>query len=951
MKRGCFLLLALCSLSAVAQDKKPMTVQDVQDFSRMTYKAISNDGKYVISVMEPWRGDGDRNGNVPRFSGDSEAKIYNQKGVLLKSFQPIANIGFSASSKYVVLTTKQSLAEKEAEALKKQNEKPDKKKGKGGPEKGGPGAPGGKGGPKGDAKPLNTLYIYTLGGATEKIDSVRGYKLAEKTDWLAYQTGEKDSTLHVRVLGSANLDLPCVTAYQFSKEGKLLVLVAQGAGINGKKGIFQLPMGSTTPVCIRETEDEISNIAISEDESSVAFTTCEDKDQAGHGVQLWCARNAGAASLVSDKHPDYAPKGWVTSPNGNVHFSKSGARLFYGVAPDAREKDTLVLASNRPDVQVWSWNEPVQYTVQDFNKSRDARKTYTVIYDLSKGQSKLLTDKAMPELQTTKDANNTYALGSTSEPYSVESMWRGKSRSDYYIVDLNTGEKKELEKATYTRYRLSPAGKYAYAYVEEDSTYVTIDLTSGQKYTLCTPQTFEGWDDSNDVPDFPNGYGVAGWTADDQELLIYDKYDIWKFSPTAATAPVNMTKNGRDTQVQYRYINLDPEQGGGGPGFGPMGGGGATISLKDNVLLSGFNKETMDYAYYQTNFKKPAAPKLLMGGEYQLSTPVKAKEANVVLYTKENYAYFPDLYVSDLTFKAPAQITHEVDRQEPYIWGTAEMISWTTPKGVKTKGVIYKPDNFDPNKKYPLLVNFYETNAETLYSYHQPQPGRSTPDYHMYNSQGYIIFNPDVHYTDGHPGESCYDCVMSGIDEVLKLGYVDEKRIGVCGHSWGGYQTAYLSTRTNRFAAIESGAPVVNMFSAFGGIRWGSGMARDFQYEHGQSRIGGSIWEVPELYKENSPLHNMDKVSTPILIMHNDTDGHVPWYQGIEFFVALKRLGKTAWMLNYTGEPHWPVKMANRVDFQTRMLQFFNHYLKGEPAPKWMTEGVKAVDQPYELGY
>ena len=340
-----------------------------------------------------------------------------------------------------------------------------------------------------------------------------------------------------------------------------------------------------------------------------------------------------------------------------------------------------------------------------------------------------------------------------------------------------------------------------------------------------------------------------------------------------------------------------------------------------------------------------------MGGDYMLSNLVKAKDANVIMFTKESYEYFPDLYVSDLTFKKPVQITHEVDQQKPYIWGTTELISWTTPKGVKCEGVIYKPANFDPTKKYPLIVSFYETNSETLFSYRVPQPHRSTPDYHLYNSQGYIVFNPDIHYTDGHPGESCYDCVMSGVDKVLEGGYIDEKRIGAAGHSWGGYQTAYLSTRTDRFAAIESGAPVVNMFSAYGGIRWGSGMARAFQYEHTQSRIGGSIWEVPELYKENSPLHNLDKVKTPILIMHNDTDGHVPWYQGIEFFVALKRLGKTSWLLNYTGEPHWPVKMANRVDFQTRMLQFFNHYLKGADAPKWMTEGVKAVDQPYELGY
>lgn len=924
-KHGFFLLLAsLLALPSLAQEKKPMTVQQVQDFQRMTFKAISNDGKWVISVMEPWRGDGDRNGNIARFTGDSEAKIYNQKGELVKSFKPIANIAFSSSSKYVVVSTKQSLEEKEAEALKQQNAKK--------------GAKGGKGG---DNKPMNQLHIYTLGQQVETIDSARSYKLADKTDWLAYQTGKKDSTLHVRMLGSANFDIPCVTSYQFSKEGKILAFVTKGAGLNGQKGLFLFKLGAKAPICIKETKEDISGITFSEDENSVAFTTTADKDKAGHGVQTWLSQNTQEAKLIIDKNPTCAPKGWVNSPNGSLRFSKDGSYLFFGTAPDAREKDTLILASNRPEVQVWSWNEPVQYTVQDFGKARDARKTYTAMYEIATGSQKQLATKALPDVSMVDDSKAEWAIASTSEPYSVESMWRGRTRSDIYFMNLKTGEKKEVAKASYTRYRLSPTGKYAYAYVDMDSTYVTIDVKTGQKYVISTPATFAAWNDTNDVPDYPGSYGVAGWTADDEALFIYDKYDIWKFSPTGAVAPVNMTLNGRSQNLTYRLISLKES----------AMRGGDPIDLKETQLLSAFNQVTKGYAYYQTSFKKPAAPKFLMGGEYMLSTPSKAKEANTVMFTKETYEYFPDIYVSDLAFKAPVQITHEVDQQDPYIWGTTELISWVTPKGVKCEGVIYKPANFDPNKKYPMMVNFYETNSETLYSYHQPQPHRSTPDYHLYNSHGYIVFNPDIHYTDGHPGESCYDCVMSGIDKVLEGGYVDEKRIGVAGHSWGGYQTAYLATRTDRFAAIESGAPVVNMFSAYGGIRWGSGMARAFQYEHGQSRIGKSIWEAPELYKENSSLHNMDKVKTPILIMHNDTDGHVPWYQGIEFFVALKRLSKPAWMLNYTGEPHWPVKMANRVDFQTRMLQFFNHYLKDESAPKWLTEGIKAVDQPYELGY
>ncbi|MCU0456013.1 MAG: prolyl oligopeptidase family serine peptidase, partial [Bacteroidales bacterium] len=238
-----------------------------------------------------------------------------------------------------------------------------------------------------------------------------------------------------------------------------------------------------------------------------------------------------------------------------------------------------------------------------------------------------------------------------------------------------------------------------------------------------------------------------------------------------------------------------------------------------------------------------------------------------------------------------------------------------------------------------------------LFSHRMPEAHRSTIDYHYYTSNGYLVFNPDVHYINGYPGQSAFNCVMPGITALLEKGFVDEKRIGAQGHSWGGYQVAYLATRTNLFAAIESGAPVVNMYSAYGGIRWETGVNRSMQYEHQQSRIGATIWEAPHLYWENSPLFAIEKVQTPILIMSNDQDGAVPWWQGIEFFVAMRRLGKPAWLLNYNGEPHWPQKMPNKVDFQKRMSQFFGHYLKGEPMPEWMKDGVPATEKEFTLGY
>ncbi len=250
-----------------------------------------------------------------------------------------------------------------------------------------------------------------------------------------------------------------------------------------------------------------------------------------------------------------------------------------------------------------------------------------------------------------------------------------------------------------------------------------------------------------------------------------------------------------------------------------------------------------------------------------------------------------------------------------------------------------------------MIVNFYEKSSQGLYDHRVPELGRSTIGYHYYTSNGYVIFNPDVYYEDGYPGESAFNCVMPGVTALIEDGFIDRDRIGAQGHSWGGYQVAYLATRTDLFAAIESGAPVVNMFSAYGGIRWWSGLNRAFQYEHTQSRIGATIWEAPLRYLENSPLFTMDKVTTPILIMANDADGHVPWYQGIEYFVALRRLQKPVWMLNYTGEPHWPQQFKNKKDFQIRMSQFFNHYLKDAPQPMWMKEGVPVIKKDFDLGY
>ena len=887
----------LGSLSpAFAQNaSKSLTIDDLVTWQRITDREISDNGKWVACKMEPWE-------------GDATVYLYAAQGQETATFSPADKFAFSASSGYLVVT--QTPGKSTVDSLKVLKTKEDK-------------------------MPMNTLVIYSVAGKKETIDSLKTFKLADEADWIAYQRGRKDSTLYVRSLdGSKTFQFPTVTDFQFAKKSGMLYYTSAA---EGEAGIFTLNPEKGSPALIKEGKGVFKQTTFDEKGERLAFLYCADKYSSYKSLSLWLSEHNAPAKEIATRGNKAFPAEWVINENGMLQFSKSASRLFFGTSPEPRQKDTTQLAENRPNVQVWSWDEPVQYTVQNYNKEKDLKKSYQAVYNLGNGSIFQLANEELPNIQLGNEGDAPLALLSTSRPYSLSSMWEARTRSDYYTVSLDNGERKQIAQADYGRFRLSPQGKYAYWYGETDSCWYTIALAEGKRYRLTTPESFPAWDEENDVPDYPYAHGAAGWTANDQNLLIYDRYDIWKFDPTAATPPINLTVNGRKEKLSYRLEQLDKEA--------------RFIDLGKLQLLKGFNEATKGYGFYNARLSAPAAPKTLLAGNYMLRSINKAKNTDDVIYTMETFQQYPDIHYSTLAFKKSVQLTHGDKQQEGFIWGTAELVSWISLDGRPLEGVVYKPANFDPNKKYPMMVNFYERNSETLYNYRMPEPHRSTIDYHLYNSNEYVIFNPDIRYVDGYPGESCYNCLMPGITMMIAKGYIDEKGIGAQGHSWGGYQVAYLATRTNLFSAIESGAPVVNMFSAYGGIRWGSGMARSFQYEHTQSRLGATPWSSPLRYLENSPLFTMDKVQTPILIMHNDADGHVPWYQGIEYFVAMKRLGKPCWLLNYTGEPHWPMHMANRIDFQRRMFQFFNHYLKNDKMPKWMSEGVPAVEQPFELGY
>lgn len=892
------LLMVFPAFSLWAQ--RAFTPDDLVTWERITRQSVSDDGKWVAVQFTPWQ-------------GDSRVEVYTAAdGKQVFATMPAGKFEFTASSRYLVQEEVPPVSLTDSLKLKKV---------------------------KKEQMPMNVLTIHDLQGKTSwKVDSLKSYRLARKADWIAYQQGRKDSVLYVASLdGTQRLTLPNVSAYGFSAEGASLYFITADSLDGIRPGLYGWTAGLTQPKLLKAGKGVFSGCTFDKEGRQLAFLYADSKKEASAASSLWLSTGMGEAREAVTTATPGVPAGWVISPNGALSFSEDGSRLFLGTAPKPLEKDTTVLDEYRPNVQVWSWDEPVQYTVQQYILKNEQKRTYRALYQVAAGRLVQLADTLAPDIQLAPKGAGEWALVFTSRPYSLASMWEGRTRSDYYRVSLADGTRQPVSTADYTSYRLSPAGRYAYGYCAPDSCWYTIELATGKKVPVTVALKYPVWDEENDVPDYPAPYGVTGWTEGDERLLVNDRYDIWSLDPQGNDAPVCLTRNGRAEGIRYTWVDLDPET--------------EAVSLTGAQVLTGFHEARKTTAVYRTVLGGSKAPQQVLGGDYRFGKVQKAAEADRLLYTRERFDVYPDVWSADLTCKKLVQLTHGIRQQDEYLWGSAELVSWTSFDGTPLEGILYKPANFDPAKKYPMVVNFYERNSETLYQYRTPEAHRSTIDYHLYLSNGYLVFNPDIRYRDGYPGESCYNCLMPGISMVESKGFVDSSHIGAQGHSWGGYQVAYLATRTGKFAAIESGAPVVNMFSAYGGIRWGSGLNRSFQYEHTQSRLGATPWSGPVRYFENSPLFLMDKVTTPILIMHNDSDGHVPWYQGIEYFVALKRLQKPAWMLNYPGEPHWPLRLANKLDFQKRMFQFFNHYLKGEPMPAWMKDGIPAVKQPYELGY
>ena len=909
-------ILALAVLAAIApasgQGTKPLTFEDLMKFNAIRTPVVSEDGNVIAYGAQPDRGDG-------------EGVVHELRGGRLFKVPRGSAPAISGDGRFVAMAVRPPFAESE--------------------------------GAKTPPKPGMAL-LDVRSGATASFDRIDRFAFSPDGKWLAYlaspaaadkgadakpaaeakpapEAGDqkklpKGNLLKLRNLASGeDAEIANVTTFAFDNASAYLAFV-QSAEDGKGNGLFvrDLAAPAASAIAVSQVDrGRYDQVTWAEHASALAFAAATEEDGPAT-ISRWDSPARGTRELASAAQ---AGAGWTIPLKCDLAWSKDGQRLFFGFKrsapkppagakkegpPDPYDVDAILA---KTELDVWHWNDPQINSQQKKTWNREKDRTYRAVIHQADGRIVRLADLDMPDIETTENAR--YALGLSDVPYRKQATW-GERQRDAYLVSLADGTRKPIVKGLLDDASLSPEGGTVAFF--RDGQWHLYDAATGATRNATGPLGVRLDDELHDTPDTPPAYGLGGWMADGSAALVYDRWDIWQV-PVKAGAPVNLTAgDGRARSVTYRVIRTDPESRG--------------FAAGDPLLLSASHDKEKNDGFYAAAIGRSGVVARL-DEPRRLRFVAKAKKADVVVYTRERIDEFPDLWAADLSFRQPRKVTNANPQVGEFAWGSPELVTWNSLDGLPLEGVLIKPAGYQPGKRYPVIVYFYERMSQRLFEFNEPVVNHR-PSFGVYASAGYAIFLPDVVFDIGRPGYSATKCLVPGVQKLIDMGIADPKAIGLHGHSWSGYETAFVITQTNIFKAAIAGAPVANMTSAYGGIRWESGLARQFQYEETQSRIGGSLWEYPERYIENSPLFFADRIQTPLLLMHGDEDGAVPWYQSIEMYLAMRRLGKDCIFLQYRGEPHHPQKYGNKLDYSIRMKQYFDHYLKGEPAADWIKAGV-----------
>lgn len=986
MNKISFLLLLLITAGSFAQTKKPLTHDVYDQWKSINERMISNDGNFIVYTVNPQEGDG-------------ELIIQNPATRYKKSVPRGYNASISEDSRYVIFKIKPLYNETRQARIKKKkaDEMPKdtlailelgmdsiiklpRVKSYKLPEKAAGWVAYHLEKPLPDSAKKKTMVADTIKIKRDmllkladsviavSIDSVKG-KISREEVMTAVQRAareilqkgldelpdQQDAEGDDAITGSATEGTNMVLRrmqdgkekifkmtgeYFFDKKGnRLLVKTTKNSKDSTSNAIVLLyNLQSEKTDTVMKGFNESKNFVFDEEGMQVAFVA--ERDSSTKALQkfykLWYYTiGKDSAQVLTDKNTTGMKLGNSVSENGSIIFSKNGKKLYFGVAPIRPPKDTTLVDFELARLDVWHYNDDYLQPQQLKQLDNELKRSYTAVIQPGQNRVVQLGENDAERITLVNEGNADWVLAESNKGNRIEGQWTGRIKNTASIISTENGKRKLVQSNSLSNFEPSPNGKFVYWYDPEKKHYFTYEVATGIIKNATEKIKEPLYDTENDVPDYPSPAGITGWTDNDQYFLVNDEYDIWQVSPTGSQPSLNITNYyGRKNKTSFNYIRLDSEK--------------RFFNANETVLLRSFNKINKHSGLFTKKINTITDPTILQAGPYSFNGPLKAKAAEAYIMQQASIAQSELFVTTDL--KSLIQLTDIASQQKEYNWLTVELVKWKMFDGKMSEGLLFKPENFDPKKKYPVIFYFYERNADGMFNYRTPAPSASTINIPYFVSNEYLVFDPNIYYKTGEPGPSAYNSIVSAAKYLSKMPWVDSTRLGIQGQSWGGYQTAYVIAKTNIFKAAGAGAPVSNMTSAYGGIRWATGLNRQFQYEHTQSRIGATLWERPDLYIKNSPLFVADKINTPLLIMHNDADGAVPWYQGIEFFTALRRLNKKVWMLQYNGEDHNLVERKNRKDLSVRLSQFFDYHLKDAKPAKWIRDGVPATEKGREWG-
>ena len=795
------------------------------------------------------------------------------------------------------------------------------------------------------------LIIDTTSRRVERIDRVRGYQVAGQSQpWLAVLVASSDPSakgaeLQLRPLDSASpaaiRRFGGVTEYALQREGRALVFATATDG-DRPAGVFHVAPGTDAPPQpILTGAREYRRLTWDRQQQRLAFfaqSSSNRETAVQDGLFLWEAATARVRSLLDTRNPGPSlPAGMAASPDHAPVFSFDGSHVLLALRPSRPVELVAPPADDeeRVTADIWHWQDELLQPMQAQRAPKERLRGLATRVDVATGATQVLGEFLPAQVALSPDGRRAFVRD--DRPYRARLDYEGP----FHDLILFTGDGGEpivvaRKLNEWAASQWSPDGRWIA--LHQDGRWVAFDAQARQRIDLSAGMGVSLVNEDNDLPRAPLPHGAAGWATDSASFLVYDRFDLWQLfvdgrPPRALTAGA-----GRASKIALRLVSPAPLPG----GREILG-----VDLMKPLLLRGESEQTRATGFFRTAMAPGEAPLRLRWEDARLDVVARSGETDALLVTRARFDLFPDLHATNASFAALQQVSQGDLQRQPFAWGRAELRTYRSLHGEILPMAVFLPANFDPAKKYPLIVYLYERLSQTVNWFIPPTPG-TTINPSFYTSNGYMVVMPDIAYRIGDPGASAVACVMPAVDEVIRGGGVDQEAIGIQGHSWGGYQTAFLVTQTTQFRAAAAGATVGNMTSAYAGISIGSGRSRQYKYESEQSRISRPLYEDPLAYLRNSPVFFADRVRTPLLLLHNDGDDTVPFSQGVELFLALRRAGREVYLINYHGEFHGLRRRADQKDYARRMSQFFDHHLKGAPRPDWMARGVPFLEREAE---